>query len=237
MSKSGRKSTRDPPPPNAAPRMPTEPEGELDYLYVLAHRALWAGDLHQCRVWLAQLMSSRDLLTVETTPFEDPIGYSANRLRKQLERRRREFQQLRRAAGVGLAALSDSPTIIRGRKDHLKGAIWRRGPRRFQLRAYVCDWGWERGFFRSVDTLAQRELRRDGDTNSLFEDDPDDSSASYDPMWTTTHDTFFVEVAASEFAVLVADGTWTGGEIPYDGSLIVEQFSLLLNSIEENGVV
>jgi hypothetical protein len=223
-------------PPDSGPEQSLNGPG--DELYILAQRAMWAGDVAQCQRWLEQLLDLRGMSQSgsNVSPFDDPIGHSAFRLRLQNVRRLAEFGRLRAAAGSNADELSDDPQLLTSQRENIRATIFRLNERRFQMLGYVCDLSHDQTFYERIEKLSHDPRRRSESSDFHSSDAPvgdEDSSVAlaYDRQW-TIHDELFSEVTAGEFGNVLVDAIWTADELPDAADQLLDRFQKLIDMLD-----
>jgi hypothetical protein len=202
--------------------------------FITAMFALWAGDFEYAETLLSDYTNERPLNGAVESPEELIRRTGLLRLR-QLRQKKGEFKLL--AAEHDLRdQVQATPDVLE--TTHIRGALWRLGPREFNLLAYLTDLQWQEqmlGFAREQAELyehyepatsgrrqrpLQRELR---------------SMASSGVAWTVTG-SVLMQAHISDLCLLEVNGIWTLGGLPNTNEEIRGPFLKLLHALDPDSV-
>ena len=114
------------------------------------------------------------------------------------------------------------------------------------MRVFLCDLNWESDFYKAVNgngklpkpgtirpdyELPESKRSRRQGSGSLV-DSGDLPSVAYDVGRAVEACALFIQVTASDFATLFADGVWTQQELPGVADDIIKPYQELLNQVD-----
>lgn len=196
--------------------------------YIVARMALWAGDFDYCQELLADFCKGYGTLPDAVAGPEELIQYAGALRLRQLRQKKGEFNRLQRLAEPRASRGVYQPTSIQ--VVHLRGVVWRRGAREFELRAYLTDLSWQDTLFDHVRKLHDSvqemnvgdEMQQDGDRRAY---------QRLGGNWSVTGNPF-IQVQVSDLGLIRADALWTERVLPADAPSITRPFQVILEQLD-----
>lgn len=197
--------------------------------YTLAKRAAWAGDLVQCRAWLAAL--SKLTGGRKKLPAWRPaalLKLSGQALRRRIKKRELPPDDL----------LVDT--------GHLRGVVWQTDRRSFELRAYLSDPVWEGELYRRARLAAERPEaalltgRREeavmeevsAREKAVVTEAVGEWDTGQGIAWEEDADGMLCEATVSEFGLILVRGVWARRALPESAEEVKRRLSSILYRLE-----
>jgi hypothetical protein len=113
---------------------------------------------------------------------------------------------------------------------HLRGVVWRRGVREFELRAFLTDLSWQDRLFAIVQDFRDPAEEKEP-TEDLRSPDGVRTYQRLGGAWTVEGNPF-LQVQVSDMGLIRAEALWTERALPDDASPIIGRFTELLKQLD-----
>ncbi len=204
--------------------MAAERQADTFTQYIVARLALWAGDFDYFQQLVGDVAPRSEFGKIPDSMNgpEEVVRYCAALRSRQLSQKRGELSKRVEALASDRVHVDSQPTVLQ--TTHLRGAVWRRGPRRFILRAFLNDLAWESELYLNAARL-QSKYRG-------IELGPPNARLRVPTRTWLIPGRFIIEVVMGSLGLLEADGLWSDNEQECTIRDVVGAFDQLLIELD-----